>query len=75
MFKVIKARTIGNLFEWELDNGDTVLLTFRERADLWEGDLEDDYVFDGIEHNYHAVYSEVEYTDDTPEVLGFTQVG
>lgn len=74
MIKFTERKRVGNLIEFHLTNNDAVLMTEKEFQSMNADELEHDYVFDGIEQTYHAVYTEKEFTDDPIELLGFEVV-
>lgn len=54
-----------------LDNGDEIYLTEREFQDVNAGELDEYYVFYGLNSNYTGVFGDTETTDDVPDLLGF----
>ncbi len=74
MIKIVNVKRISNeLVEYELENGDNIILSDTEIRRMEESH-EGEKVASMGELTYYTELSEVEYSDDTSEIIGFSLV-
>lgn len=65
MIKIVDIEKCGNITDFNLENKDTVMMTSRELMNMNAEELDNDYVFEGMDYFYHGIY------DSNKELIGF----